>query len=667
MQLSGGDKTMNKDILSFFELVSEYSVQIPIIQRDYAQGRERNSTICENFLTAIKNSLINNNAINLDFIYGNLINECFLPLDGQQRLTTLFLLHWYAFCKEQSNDESIRSILKKFSYETRLSSRRFCEALVNSDIVIDSNADKLSEQIHDSRWFFISWKNDSTIRAMLRTIDCIHANFKNVENIWDSLVVKRNVVFHLLILEDFGLSDDLYIKMNARGRLLTPFENLKAEIEDKVERNHWEDSKNEFDKFSHKIDGCWTHYLWKNYRKNNSVDNAHMNFISTLLMTKLSTGQIVKGLERIQLIQKLNDDNTCREIIEYIDKDTFDYICSSYELYCRLLETNAIPQLTFSMWRHSPEKNLLHQIMIGSNTSYSHKVLFFAQTEYLHRNPTIDQEKFCDWMRVVRNIVSRADLTPEGKRADIVRRPESFNGAINLVYELAAGCDDIYNYLRNNAVSSAFTRDQMKEERIKAKIIVDTPQYKELIHKVEDNELLRGHVIFALECANYRNSVSDIDFELLEKIQNVFNTYFNKELDNSNVEFDKLRRALLTIEVDGKYQFYNYWWSYWYAGNAEKRKLLSVYREIEYIIGKADSCKYFRKLVLLLVEQSYDDILNGFVKPDNMENWQYRLIKEERLLFGCDKKYIAIPDDRSYCYLLKGIRPATIEGSVKIS
>ena len=45
---------MSKDIYSFYELVQSYSVKVPIIQRDYAQGRKRNVTICENFLRFIR-------------------------------------------------------------------------------------------------------------------------------------------------------------------------------------------------------------------------------------------------------------------------------------------------------------------------------------------------------------------------------------------------------------------------------------------------------------------------------------------------------------------------------------------------------------------------------------------------------------------------------------
>ena len=571
---------MSKDIYSFYELVQGYNVKVPIIQRDYAQGRKRNVTICENFLKALKYSIVNDKTINLDFIYGNVEDDVFLPLDGQQRLTTLFLLHWYAFVKENSTDDSVRVNLKRFSYETRLSSRRFCEALMDNTVNIDSSAETISEQILDSKWFFISWKHDSTIRAMLRTIDTIHYVFKGVDNIWESLVNRKNIVFHLLILENFGLSDDLYIKMNARGRLLTPFENLKAEIQDKSSKNNWESTRNEIDRFSYKIDGRWTDFLWHNFKKNNSVDDAHMNFITTIVMAKLSTGQILKGAERIELIRKLNENK---------------------------------------------------------------------------------------WMRVVRNIVSRADLTADGKRNDIVRSPDAFYGAINLVNELATGCSDIYAYLSVNPVSSSFASEQVKEEIIKSKILTNTPDNKDLIHKTEDNELLRGRITFALECANYKNSIDEIDFDLLAKVQTVFEHYFNKELESSNLEFDKLRRALLTIEVNGSYCYYNYWWSYWNAGDAEKRKLFPLYRELEYFIGRSEFNQYFKKLVLLLITQNYDDIISNFVKPENMENWQFRLIKEENLLFNCNAKYIAIPQDRSYCYLLKGKRPSDTDGCKKIS
>ena len=653
---------MNNDIFSFYELVQKYTVKIPIIQRDYAQGRKQNLQICENFLKALKESILSENQINLDFIYGNVDDSIFLPLDGQQRLTTLFLLHWYALIKEGKDDKE-KAILKKFSYETRLSSRRFCEALLDNPICFDSSYESISAQIQDSKWFYISWKYDSTIRSMLRSIDLIHETFKDVDHIWESLTDKRIVVFHLLILENFGLSDDLYIKMNARGRLLTPFENFKAEIQDKSAKEDWENTRKGFLKFCYKIDGDWTQFLWDNFRKNNSVDNAHMNLITTAIMSKLSTGQLLKGPERIDTIRKLNENNSDRELVKYIDRDTFDYIYKVYDLYYKLSLSHSIPELSIVLWRHEPDQSLLNQILVGSNTSYTHKVLFFAQTEYLLKNDEVKQDKFEDWMRVVRNIVSRADLTADGKRNDIVRSPDTFNGAINLINELANGCDDIYSYLSRNAVTSAFAREHIREEILKAKIIEQHPEHKQLIFDTEDNELLRGKISFALECAGYKNRIEQIDFLRLSQIQTVFAKYFNKELDSTSLEFDKLRRAMLTIKVRNKYCYYTYWWSFWNAGNAEKRKLFPLFREIEYFIGLNDYKPYLEGLILQLFTKDYDDIISDFVKPTDMENWQYRLIKEEALLSNCSTKYIAITEDHQSCYLLKSKRPPDVSGS----
>jgi uncharacterized protein with ParB-like and HNH nuclease domain len=98
-------------ILGFTELIQAHKLEIPIIQRDYAQGRKDKKEIRHNFLKALYESITTNNPIKLDFIYGSCQNGAFQPLDGQQRLTTLFLLHWYAAAKDKelSSDTKIHT------------------------------------------------------------------------------------------------------------------------------------------------------------------------------------------------------------------------------------------------------------------------------------------------------------------------------------------------------------------------------------------------------------------------------------------------------------------------------------------------------------------------------------------------------------------------------
>lgn len=144
------------DILSFSDLLIKHKVEIPIIQRDYAQGRKDKKEIRNKFLDALHLSITDKEPIKLDFIYGSTTaNDVFQPLDGQQRLTTLYLLHWYA--ANLSNIDSTKNLLDRFSYETRITSRDFCKELVSNNVII-KEGEILSEQIINASWFFLSWK-----------------------------------------------------------------------------------------------------------------------------------------------------------------------------------------------------------------------------------------------------------------------------------------------------------------------------------------------------------------------------------------------------------------------------------------------------------------------------------------------------------------------------
>jgi hypothetical protein len=154
--------------ISFWELLTKYEVVIPIIQRDYAQGRDGKEHIREKFLTQIKNALDNSNQSGeLDFVYGTAKDGRFYPLDGQQRLTTLWLLHWFIASKAGKLEEA-KETLKKFSYETRTSSREFCEKLCEFDI---SNFPRVADAIQKQTWFYSAWKQDPTIQSMLRMLE----------------------------------------------------------------------------------------------------------------------------------------------------------------------------------------------------------------------------------------------------------------------------------------------------------------------------------------------------------------------------------------------------------------------------------------------------------------------------------------------------------------
>lgn len=119
--------------LSFFKLFSQkqFKIVIPIIQRDYAQGRtdEQTTEVRSVFLDALYGYL-NEGVPNrdLDFVYGTLQSDDedeytnFIPLDGQQRLTTLFLLHWFLYQIQEENEEG--NLLQEAYRSARSEERR---------------------------------------------------------------------------------------------------------------------------------------------------------------------------------------------------------------------------------------------------------------------------------------------------------------------------------------------------------------------------------------------------------------------------------------------------------------------------------------------------------------------------------------------------------------
>ena len=55
-------------------------IEIPIIQRDYAQGREKEEKKRNRFLKALLRAVNSEKGITLDFVYGSVIDKKLVPL-----------------------------------------------------------------------------------------------------------------------------------------------------------------------------------------------------------------------------------------------------------------------------------------------------------------------------------------------------------------------------------------------------------------------------------------------------------------------------------------------------------------------------------------------------------------------------------------------------------
>ena len=221
----------------FNEFASEYGIAIPIIQRDYVQGAEANFEKRDKFLKSIFDALLTGNQLEIDFIYGSSDRKdeesLFQPVDGQQRLTTLALIGWLL---NQKVAMRYAYKLKQLTYTTRPSTEQFCMGLFSYRL--PEGYGTIFEHISKvPGWFSERWLLDPSVKAMLQLLDSADGMLQEkkyadkLDDMAERFFEDNPVVFESMDLEELSLDDDLYIKMNARGKLLTEFENWKAEFE----------------------------------------------------------------------------------------------------------------------------------------------------------------------------------------------------------------------------------------------------------------------------------------------------------------------------------------------------------------------------------------------------------------------------------------------------
>jgi hypothetical protein len=620
--------------LTFRELISKHKIEIPIIQRDYAQGREGKADIRTNFLNALF-EVINDKKLELDFVYGSVTedkegNTTLQPLDGQQRLTTLFLLNWFVAIKENKLDDELKKHLTKFTYETRTSSREFCIDLINKGIGYNDEKN-ISELIIDSSWFFLSWKRDPTIKAMLTMLDSIQHTFHNKTEVWEKL---NNISFHYIELKNFGLSDDLYIKMNARGKPLTDFENFKAKFEQHVKQNNWEDSTDTTETFSHQIDTLWTDLFW-NYRNDENVfDEQLMNYFRTMAVINYTLKGEIKSNNFRTNIDLLRGSNISISFNQYLEIGCFDkdYFKTLKYLLNKIADKSGLK--TFL-----PNTSYVNEIeifngAIQNNLAYPDLVIAFAYYQYLASEENIETENLKSWLRIVRNLV-------EGSRPYLFNNANEFANALRSINELLPNRNFIVKYfaeIQNNSLSG-FISEQVIEEKLKAKLITQSDDWKKAITEIENHKYFNGQIGFLLQW-----SESNLGYfnEYTEKSKAIFGEKGLNYFDNYLFERALLATGDYLLSKGKNYSFLinndrDISWKRLLRDDNEKRKVLKS------LIQKVSVTSLVYDL-----QKAIDDF-------SNENDWRYYFVKQFEMIAACgSQKLTRFDDNNEYHILLLG-------------
>ena len=572
----------NNNSSYFKKLINDYIIYVPEFQRNYLQGDDSNESIKykrDRLLDDIFNCIESQSkSINLGFIYGRVEEsykgKLFYPYDGQQRMTTLYFLYLLIYFKFNKYDE-IDSIKEKLSYQTRISTNRFIESFLSW--ILDSkekdniyndfwNKDgkDLKGFIMSQDWFMMTeWNYDVSIINMLSIIVEISRRIK--ENLGDKTGIVNFIdkdennpfQFDFIYVDDISKSDDLYIKINARGKALSPFENLKSDID-----KYWKDE----DKT--KLDAEWTEFVWNQLdvndkNKEKSFDNSFYNLLSNIFYL-----QYLVGLD----LQDINDKNLF-EIENKYKKGIVDKEWISEKL-CRV----SCPMISSFL-----------DAMIGSFKSIKDKQIesvnrkIFGLGDYQNNNDQNKMER-ADLFEIfvyyysVSSLFTENDMEFTDKR-NLLNEIETVTNRIienqrpyldsptNLVKALKSVKVLIDNSIKSHGVYKFFLsidndtkesiriglmKEQVEEEILKAKLIDKDSRYVDLFKKGYNELKNKGQLGFIFYLITNNKSLSkigieDVSYESFEKTlkQIIFIQNFIGKFGEFTNNYELLLRAIL--------------------------------------------------------------------------------------------------------------------------
>lgn len=705
---------MNKTNLLAF--LTDKNVRIPQLQRDYVQGSDKAKEIRDLFICDLVETLsadtpeAKQKTLHLDFIYGSTYEEApasglhphwkegelhfdtpnsddneptkvFLPLDGQQRLTSLWLLHWM-LCPETEADAA-KKLLSHFSYATRSSSRRFCAALVahigDGELKQQLKINKAKSALMEAPWFLPAWQKDPTVNSMIEMLVAIGTRLGEVDTapLWKRLQ-EGAITFTVIEIQsnEFRLTDELYIKMNNRGRLLTDWECDKAKAIECLgevvftEENAglWESlqaneqEKTPADYFSFRIDGRWQDFFWHLSRGGESPLEDHVQRSDEMMRYfftwwaeyryyHYNTGEcsdkmhVFKSAEEIillfQVLNKLHEIGCPHgESVENQDQEK-EFLETAFGVASK----SAVEVRLHFTGREGNESRVgdLFRLLCEGKLERRHQVLvYYLLLRLVKYNEEATGANLHDFLRVVRNFLY--GIREENKKMAFTSGIElkELSGYAKYLDEVL-GEKEVYAGLSSKEISEGTFHymSAFRHEVEKAKWICEHPVEKAALFRLEEHDLLRG---FLRNLPWQVGSGIDIN-KLCEAFFAIFGSPWQQETEKVS---DKLvARALVACGFQGilnrgirKYT----WWAYCFGGDEPHWRFVLTYHKDMHLkehTGRQNLLSALQRLFKLYIEQSgtpeerLQAIIDNFLmQTENKKPPLYYLVKYPDLWSG---------------------------------
>lgn len=610
--------------IHLLQLLQRYaSIEIPIIQRDYAQGRPspRDKTKLndkgDRFLKTLFEHLDQGTPLYMDIVYGSV--ECrghqqvFLPLDGQQRLTTLWLLHWYVAQHDNTAGtearEEVLALLSKFSYSTRRTAREFCQKLCQEQL---PKGEKPSTYVSDRQWYTRGYKQDPTVQAMLLMLDCIHKLYSSTPISMDCL---KSLTFRCFDIGEYGLSDDLYVKMNGRGRELSGVENLKADLIDYLKRHNYDFVQEEA--CDRKMDHQWADMAWgKGEKANEGFDARYLRLFNHYFYNLWIESNLSRSDDTIPSgLSSAFGQNDYRGFAPYevlLGEASSERLQEMVDFFDFLVQTQNKEE--YRVWLRSPWQTKkgpsTYPFLIDhDNPSRRERLALYAQMLYVrHAKQKADSpDHYRAWMRIVWNYI----IDPQHLRnyADMVRK-------LKRLASLAPHVLDIEAHVKT--LPDTFG-PRLKHEADKLRYLDTYPTRRAALLRAELHPCLQGQIAFLLEAdlkgdADFERAVHFLYHFVTGDLQKDGKTWWPALIAQSQVELPAHKiHYFAHYDKDLKVK-----WRYQALFNDEAFKLKSLWGKLLPQIVKAKDKAEVRNL--------FQQICDNYVLSETY-SWHYPLVK----------------------------------------
>ncbi len=421
---------------------------------------------------------------------------------------------------------------------------------------------------------------------MLVMIDAIHDKFKN-SNFYDRL---ENIKFSFLELKEFGLTDDLYIKMNARGKPLSEFENFKAEFEKELSQE-----------IKAKLDNEWLDLFWglKDSDKKgidlSSVDKRYMAFFDGVALNFAIFKQEIKDVEEAKNFKTLDFFLNNKETIEYIIK-ILDELCNI------------------------SDKELLKNFTdIKEDFAYETRAKFFALSMFLINfgAQKLGGDFYKEYERITSNVARDFNI-------DSILKLRQVFEFINEICETCKN-EDIFKLLEgfNDEQPKSFKTIEFYkwQEKKKLKLMQSDKGWADAINKAEKHQYLGSNLTFLID-------FSENDVEKFKEYYKKFDEIFKE--DKENFLFQRALLAKGDYLVGCRYGRHGEYFSFCNFSNNPRYKD-DNWRSV-----------FFNKEKGQILKELFEDKRNleKIIDDFNIIDWRYYFIKYPQILKYCINFFI---------------------------